>query len=153
METNENSYIEVTVKGNSNELWTRLRQKLFEAVNNLLDTVVDERSGNTLREEAKEFSSLLLKFAKDHLNRPGLENQKIMAEIECLYSAKHKTLAETRKIHAEAGSIELQNRINALKLSLGVSKMLMIGLTDEKSILFLNEIDSLLELINKQYKI
>ena len=148
MEREGNEFVEVSVQGKSEVLWVALKQKLLASVNSFLDTVIDKNTGNTIKEEAQELTSLLLKFAKDHLSKPGLENQKIIAEIEELYSSRNKKIAETRKINAEAGSIELKNRVNSLKISLGLTKVLMVGSTDENAVVFFKEIDSLLSMID-----
>lgn len=142
------NYVEISVKGKSDLLWEKLRPKLHEAVNKFLDTVVDSSRKTTIRDEAKELTSSLLKYAKAKLNKPELENQKILAEIDNLYSSKQKDIAEARKIHAEADAIEFQNALNNLRMSLMLTKALLISNKDTNSILFIKEIEGLTEVVN-----
>ncbi len=141
------NFIEVSVKGKSDAIWLPLKAKLLESVNSILDTVIDSKENTTIKEEVKELTSCLLKYAKAKLNNPAIENQKLLAEIETLYTKKNKEIAETRKINAEATAIEFQNKINSLSLSLQLAKVLMISSEDEGAILYVKEIDGLIDVV------
>lgn len=149
MDNNEKKKVlEVQVVGKNRELWGELRDKLMMAVTKTLDTVINHENNTSIRDEAKEFASALIDHAKAKLKRAGLENEKIIAEIDNLYVRREKELAETRKLNAEAKSIEIKNRIKSLKISLGGMKVLMIGQDGEEDLLFIKQIDAFLNVLN-----
>lgn len=150
---NEGKFIEVEVEGKDKKTWQNLKAKLIETINKSLDTVINYDNQSTIRDEAKEFTIALLNHAKAKLNRAGVENDKIIAEIELTYSQRSKELAEARKINAEAQAIEFKNAVNNLRLSLSGMKALLIGENDNTDIVFLNQIDFLLNSISENHSL
>lgn len=141
--------IGVKIKGKSDELWNNLKDKFLLAINDILDTVVDPNQNTTLKDEIKDFSSLLLSYGKNKLAKPGLENQKILAEIELIYTTKMKELAEARKLFAEADRITFETKMKKLKLSLSLFKVLVSGNENEEKILITRQIDMLVRVMNQ----
>ena len=139
--------IRIEVSGKDKERWYNLRPKLIATINAFLDTVIDTQNESTIRDEAKQFMTALLNNAKSKLEKAGIENQKIYAEIDSLYAQKCKDLAETRKLNAEAQGIEIQNKLRVMKFALSATKALIIGSENSEDILFIKEIDSLIEAI------
>lgn len=148
-EKDKDNFIEISVKGKSEALWPLLKDKLMATINNLLDTVVDQDSNSTIKDEAKEMAGLVVKYAKAKLKNPEIENNKLLAEIDNLYATKNKQIAETRKINAEAQAIELQNKIKSLILSLELSKVILVNSKDEQAIVFLKEVDGFINIMGK----
>ena len=140
-------FLKVSVSGKNKEVWSRMRGKLMQAVEKFLDTTLDYENSSTIKDEARKFSTALLDHAKEKLAKTGIENQKMLAEIDLMFSTKTKELAETRKINAEAQAIEFSNSVKQLKLTLGLSKALIIGEQGEENVVFIKQIDSFLEVI------
>src|SRR5215510_12105862 len=99
-------FVRVDVRGKTTELWQSLRPKLIQAMNEVLDAVIDDEQGTTVRDEMKQLTTALLDYAKANLARPGLENERIEAEIRRLYGQMEIDRAEARKKHAEADTLE-----------------------------------------------
>jgi hypothetical protein len=143
----EPKFVRIEIEGLHHEKWYHLRTKFIRAVHKTLDTVIDHENSSTLRDEAKKFTAELLNYGKAKLQRAGLENEELMAQVDLLYSQGEKELAEARKLNAEAEALEIRNSIRRLKLSIGGMKALMIGETGKEEILFLKQMDQFLEIL------
>ncbi|MBT1690080.1 hypothetical protein [Dawidia soli] len=143
----EPKFVRIEIEGLNAEKWYQLRTKFIRAIHKTLDTVIDHEHSSTLRDEAKKFTTELLNYGKAKLQRAGLENEELMAQVDLLYSQKEKELAEARKLHAEAEALEIRNNIRKLKLGIGGMKALMIGETGKEEILFLKQMDHFLEIL------
>src|SRR5262249_40111770 len=75
------------------ELRRSLLGKIDNALGAVLDAIVDQKGSKTVRAEAVEIANEGLKSLKDYLKRGGIQNE--------------KTLAEVRKLMAEAEDIEV----------------------------------------------
>jgi hypothetical protein len=148
MRTENEKMVGIKVGGINENLWSKLRSKLIDAINNLLDTEIDGITKTSFGEEIDQFTHSLLQYAKEKLKKPMVDNDKTIAEIQELYSRKQKNLAETRKIHAEAEAMELKNRIRKLKLILNTAKIVLHGNPGEEEILFIKDIDTFLLALN-----
>lgn len=146
---NKVEFIKVEVQGKDSLLWGNLQPKLMEAIHHFLDTVIDHKNDSTIREEAQKFTSALLDYGKQKLQKAGLENEKIIAEVNLMYSQREKEIAETRKLHAEAASIELNTSMKKLKLGLIGMKAMMIGNAGEEEFIFLKHIDEFISVIRE----
>lgn len=142
-------FVKIELEGKDNNLWKNLQSKLIGVINNFLDSVIDHKNESTIREEAKKFTSALLDYGKNKLEKAGLDNEKIVAEVDLLYSQKEKQFAEARKLHAEADLIELQTNVKKLKIALSSMKLLMIGEANNEEIIFLKQIDVFLQTIKE----
>jgi hypothetical protein len=71
-----------------------LMTKLNVALGHVLDAIVDPEESRTVRDEAKAIAAEGLKSLKEYLKTAGISNE--------------KTLAEVRRIMAEAESIEVE---------------------------------------------
>jgi hypothetical protein len=69
--------------------------KLNLALGHVLDAIVDQEAGTTVRDEAKAIASEGLKALKEYIKTAGINNE--------------KTLAEVRRIMAEAEGIEIDS--------------------------------------------
>lgn len=70
-----------------------LMGKINAAIGNVLNAIVDPTTNSTVRDEALEVANAGLKSLKDYLKRAGIQNE--------------KTLAEVRKLMAEAENLEV----------------------------------------------
>lgn len=145
MENTENKkLLAIEIKGKDPVLWQQLREKFIIAINRSLDTIINAEHNASIRDEAKEFASALIDHAKSKLKKAGIENEKLIADVDRLFVQREKQMAEARKINAEAKAIELKNTIKELKLSLGAMKVLMVGEMGEEDLIFTIQIEEFL---------
>lgn len=153
MESNKQKYIEVSVKGLNPELWKSKRgaliEKLSQAVDRLMDKIIDPISGTTIREESEKIISLGLNHIKSSLAKTGIQNEKVLVEIQELYAKIEEITIKNRKHTAEAEAQEFKNFLNNLDFSLGSTKLLLKQEKDGDSILFIKQIDEWIQLIKK----
>lgn len=136
--------LRIQVTGRSPDLWLRFRTKFIEAIDGLLDSVVDHDKGTTLREESRKFQSALLDLARARLARAGLENERIEAEIRKLYAQMENETAQARRVNAEADAIEFKTSLARLRLVLGAAKAMLMGEEGEESIILAKRLDAML---------
>ncbi len=107
-----------------------LLPRLQGALEALLDTVVDNRSRTTVREEAQELLAQSIQHLKDRLNRPGLENEEIGARAAKLLADAEVSKATAAKTHAEAGEIELRTLARRIRLVIEAERAIAAGELD-----------------------
>jgi hypothetical protein len=90
--------------------------RLTQAVAAVLDSVVNQHHGATVREEAQDLLDRSIAHLKDRLSRAGLENEELAARAAKLLAEAEASKATAAKTHAEASEIEL--RVLARKLQL-----------------------------------
>lgn len=144
----EKKYLKVDIAGRSPKVWNNLKEKMLIAINSFLDSTIDTIDNKTVRDEAKEFTHALLKYGKDKLAKAGLENDKILAEVDLLYSQKEKELAEARKLNAEAQRIEFDTAIKRLRLSLKMTKVMLIGEPGEEALIMVKSVEQFIEVLD-----
>jgi len=146
--TEKKQYLKVETAGKSLALWSSLKEKLLQAIHSFLDTTIDGVDNKTIREEAKVFSHALLKYGKDKLEKAGLENDKILAEVDFLYSQNEKELAEARKLNAEAQKAEFENAISQLQLSLKITRVMLISEPEEEALVLVKNVEQFIEVLD-----
>jgi hypothetical protein len=105
----------------------RFRSRLASALTALLDTIVDVQSKRTARELGQSLGADAVQNIQDRLRTRGLQNTKLEADTTLVLAQAEQTLAATRKTHAEADSIDIQNlerRIDVVKKLIDMSKHL-----------------------------
>jgi len=89
------------------------REKLLDALEGLLGTVIDPRARTTVRDELAEVGGSALNFIKASLRQKGLENERIEAEtihlLEKVREIRARTEADIQKSAAETEKINLEN--------------------------------------------
>ena len=96
----------------------KLRAKLLDAVNALLETVIDTANKKNVREVGQDMTSGAIENIRQRLRAKGLENTKLEADTMLVVAQAEKVYAETRKAHAEAETVEIENfrkRIETVK--------------------------------------
>lgn len=149
LEYHPSNYVQVQVRGENPSTWRDLRGTLVKTVFDILGGLSDVANSGKLREEAKRISLAALDYAKAKLEKPGLENAKIEAEIREKYAEIEKKHAETRLKSAEADKAEFENTIRKLKVSLGLAQVLIMGEKDDESILFSLQIEQFLRIVKE----
>lgn len=141
-------FVKIDVAGKDEMSWQHYRYKFMSYINKILDSVIDHENNSTIRDEGKAFTSKVLDYAKQKLDKPRHDNAKTIAEIDLLYSQREKELAETRKINAEADKIEFENKIKKIRFALiGIKAMARFN-EDEEIIVFVKEVEVFIESIN-----
>lgn len=105
----------------------RFKSRLASALTALLDTIVDVQSKRTARELGQSLGADAVQNIQDRLRTRGLQNTKLEADTTLVLAQAEQTLAATRKTHAEADSIDIQNlerRIDVVKKLIDMSKHL-----------------------------
>jgi ORF6N domain-containing protein len=105
----------------------KFKTKLANALTALLDTIVDVQSKRTARELGQSLGADAVQNIQDRLRSRGLQNTKLEADTTLVLAQAEQTLAATRKTHAEADSIDIQNlerRIDVVKKLIDMSKHL-----------------------------
>ena len=95
-----------------------LGKRLMTALNSLLDTVIDMRTGDTVGGTAKDLTSRALESLRERLREKGLENLKLEAEIRLI-------LQEAEKVAAEVEGRKLDNlekRIGLVQKLIGMHR-------------------------------
>ena len=90
--------------------------RLTQAMAAVLDSVVNQRHGTSVREEAQDLLDRSIAHLKDRLSRAGLENEELAARATKLLAEAEASKATGAKTQAEASEIEL--RVLARKLQL-----------------------------------
>lgn len=104
--------------------------RLQRALEGVLDSVLDQRTQVTVREEAQELLAHSIQHLKDRLNRPGLENEEIAARATKLLAEAEANKAVAAKTQAEAGEIELRTLTRKLRLVIEAERAIAAGELD-----------------------
>lgn len=139
----------IDVRGKEPNLWKNLRPKLIEKIQKFLDTTMDHERGTTIQEEAKQFTSALLDFARNKLAREGVEVQKIEAEVSEIYAKRVKSLAEADKVSAEAAAIRQRTATKELCTMLAMTRAMLVGEEGEEALLLGKQINEFLGLVRE----
>jgi hypothetical protein len=86
-----------------------LRRRLVKALGNLLDTVIDIRTQQTMGVTAKDLTAGALENIRERLREKGLENLKLEAETRKILAEAEKIAADVRRADAETEGIFLEN--------------------------------------------
>ena len=96
----------------------KLRSKLTNALDRLLDAIVDVESQHSARQVSASIGSKTLQNIQERLRAKGLENAKLEADTALVLAQAEKMLAEALKARAEAEGVDIANferRIIAVK--------------------------------------
>ena len=149
LEKHPSDYVQVNVRGLDPTKWQQFRGTLIKTVMDICSGLSDVANSGKLREEARDISLAALDYAKAKLEKPGLENAKIEAEIREKYAEIEKKHAETRKVSAEADKADYENTVRKLKLSLGMAQVLLMGEDGDEAILFSLQIEQFLRIMKE----
>lgn len=105
--------------------------RLETALQHVLDSVIDIKQQKTVREEAQNLISESIKHLKDRLQKQGLENEKITAEVAKLLAEAEKEKAVASKTRAEADALEFATIVKKLRLLLEAQRAMEYGRLDD----------------------
>lgn len=101
----------------------QFRAKLTKAMNGLLDTVIDMRTGGTIREVTGTMSADALQNLRERLRRKGLENEKLEAELQLILAQAELVAAQVRETDEKTGEIALRNLETRIRLVRELSEL------------------------------
>jgi len=148
-QASDNAYLRIDVMGKSPKSWAELRAKLLSSLYKLIDDISEGQGCSWFEARAAEFSRAILDYAKAKLARPGIENEKTLAEVGDLYAERERKLAETRRIHAQADAQELETELKRLTIALKMTKVMLVGDPGDEAMLFGRQIDGLLAAVDQ----
>jgi hypothetical protein len=96
--------------------------RLQQALDHVLDSVVDKERETTVREEAQHLIAESIQHLKDRLKKQGLENEEIAARVVKLLAEAEKEKAVAAKTRAEAGQLEFALIVRKLQLLLAAQR-------------------------------
>ena len=134
----------VQVRGKDPQRWAELQGKFVEAVTKLLDTVVDE-SGRTVRDETREVSGRAIGALKALLEKPAVDNEVKIAEIEKTLAEAEKAWAEADKIAAEAEDQRFETMSKKFNLLMKYRSAIFLGGAEEPTCLFAENPEALVD--------
>lgn len=91
-----------------------LQEKIYNRIEELLDSEAPIGRGKTFRQELGSIAEQTVEHIEAILARPKKNNEKISAEISKLLAEAEKIYAEARKTHLEADSVALDNNSKRL---------------------------------------
>lgn len=143
--------LRVDVRGENTSLWSQLRPKLIARINEVLDSTLDHKRGTSFRDEAKQFTASMLEYARQRLQREGLENDRIEAEIAETYARRTSELAKAENTAADAEHKRQQTNLKELCIALGLTKAMLIGEEGEEAVVFGKQIECFLEVVKDMH--
>ncbi|WP_229735725.1 ORF6N domain-containing protein [Novosphingobium marinum] len=95
---------------------TKFRKKLAKAMDQLLDTVIDVKTGASVRETAGSMSADALEHLRQRLRQKGLENEKLEAEVQLILAQAELVAAQVRETDQKTDAIALGNLKTRIRL-------------------------------------
>ncbi len=109
--------------GKLRQFMTEIGPKLEQAMQQVMNTVIDPQSGTTVGQEAQDVIHESINHLKARLKKTGLENEEIAARITKLLAEAEREKAETRKLNAETDQMEFFMMARKLKLVLEAHRL------------------------------
>ena len=145
MDDPQKKIFKIEIGGKDDALFAKLRHKLINAVDRILDSAIDYQTGTTVREEAKKLTSLTLNFAEESLKKPGIENQLKLAEIEGKYAAAQRDKSETQRIDIETRKLQFEQSLREMSFTIKLTKALLIGKEGEETVVLVKQLNAFLD--------
>ena len=140
-------FARVGVTGKTAARWPALRPQLLHAVTEVLDAVMDDTRGPTVRDDARHLATALRDYAQANPARPGFEHERIAAEVRRLYSQRERDRAEAREKPAEVDTRACNNNVQRFRVALGAAQALVIGDTDAEAVICTTHVTALLDML------
>jgi hypothetical protein len=109
------------------EARTGLMGKLNGALGRVLDAIADPQTQATVRDEAHAIAAEGLRSLKEYLKRAGVQNEKTLAEVRKLLAEADALEAETAQKHTENQHRQLALLAKQLRLVLVAQQYLETG--------------------------
>jgi len=99
-------------------LQKELIPKLQTTIDRMLNSVIDTKTGTTVKDEALDILKESIGHLKEQLRNKGLQNEEITARVTKLLAEAENQRAAARKTRAESEQLEFMNTIRKLRLVL-----------------------------------
>ncbi len=119
--------------------WNNMGPRLQAAMDQVLDSVIDQKRKSTIREEAQNLISESINTLKDRLKKTGLENEELAAKATKLLAEAEKEKSIAAKTRAETEAVEFQTIVKKLRLLIEAQR----AMTQNKVDGFLNVLKEL----------
>lgn len=131
----EGSNLPIALEAKSHvPLATEFRHGLMGKINNALERVMDAMinpaTQMTVRDEAKQLVAQGLDAIKDHLKTAGIQNERTLAEIRKMLAEAETVDAESRKTAIDTRHLELALLAKQLRLILATQRYVETGVAD-----------------------
>jgi hypothetical protein len=127
-----------------------LLPKLQSTIGRILESVIDNEKGTTVKDEALDILKESISCLKEQLRQKGLQNEEITARVSKLLAEAENHRATARKTRAESEQIEFMNTIRKLRLILD-AQLIMASEEDPKDRQKLKELIEVLKDVAKKY--
>ncbi len=107
-----------------------LMVKLNSALGRVLDAIADPQAQTTVRDEARAVAAEGLNSIKEYMKKPGAQNEKTLAEVRKLLAEAESLDAETAKKHTENQHGQLALLAKQLRLTIVAKQFLETGNVD-----------------------
>jgi hypothetical protein len=114
----EGQLLRIDLSGLDPATFDRLFGKLAQALESSVARVTGDRPSPGTRQAIDDLATIAKNFAQARLQRPTLENQKLLAEIAEAFSAAEVNAQQARKTAAEADKQELENVLTRVQVIL-----------------------------------
>ncbi|HVY87376.1 MAG TPA: ORF6N domain-containing protein [Hyphomonadaceae bacterium] len=104
-----------------------LMGKLNDALGKVLDAIAEPQTGATVRDEVRAIAAEGLNAIKEHLKRTGVQNEKTLAEVRKLLAEADSVEAETIGKHTQNQHRHLALLAKKLRLALEAQRYLETG--------------------------
>src|ERR1041385_4260200 len=108
----ERRVVKLTLTGQDPEAFARLFSQLARKIQSTIETVSGTPASEGTKQTLDDVTSIAHTFLHAKLERPSLENQRILAEIAEGFAAAEAHAQQARKTAAEADRLELDNAMN-----------------------------------------
>jgi hypothetical protein len=112
----EKEIINLDIGGNKTDIFNRLFSKLTLVIEESISSLSSKKS---ISKDAKETVDDVLTIAQNYLEakiqKPSIENQKILAEIRVQFATADEKSANAQKLRLEAESIAIDNEMKKLE--------------------------------------
>ena len=122
--TDQSELVAIELAGKNPEAFDRLFGKLTETIERSIETLSGRDTSPGVSSAIQDVASIAKSFAKAKLEKPSIENQHLIAQISSEYAAAEERLANARKLHAEADSVEIDNVLKRLNTAIRMANLL-----------------------------
>lgn len=121
---NESELIRFELTGKDAELFKSLFSKLTKAMESVVQSLAKEEISDEKKNTIEEVVKITQSYVQAKVQKPSIENEKLIAQITSEYATAQEKLANARRTHAEAESIEVENELRKLRAVIEAATLL-----------------------------
>lgn len=113
-QTRQDEVMRIELTGLNEAIWDRSFAKLSEVLENLVSRIsestgLSEETQSKSAQASLDLANIAATWAKAKIERPSLENQKLLMEISFKYAEQKRLVAETQKLEEETRGLRIEN--------------------------------------------